>query len=107
MTEQFWHNDGHYIIVRINKSELEVLHVDCPGPDDAECKHEDYGCLVRFFINRFGMECNAGSCPAEEKIDICWTIVGDKKNPDSAQVWFMPMKDDVFSAWLVSQGIEG
>ncbi len=89
-------------MLRINKSELEVLHVECPTPD-GECFTEEYGCIVKWFIHRFGMECNAGSCPPEEIIEICWTIVGDKKNPDSAQVWFMPMKDDVFSAWLISQ----
>jgi hypothetical protein len=102
MTEQFWHNDGHKIMLRINKAELEVLHIECPGLE-SECYTEEYGCIVRWFIQRFGMECNAGACPPEEIIEICWTIVGDKKNPDAAQVWFMPMKDDVFSAWLISQ----
>ena len=103
MAEQFWHNDGHKITLRINKSELEVLHVECAAKDDSECRMDDGECVVRWFITRFGMECNAGSCPPEEIIEICWTIVGDKRNVDSAQVWFMPMKDDVFAAWMISQ----
>jgi hypothetical protein len=103
MAEQFWHNDGHKIMLRINRSELEVLHIECPNQENAECNTEEYGCIVRWFIQRFGMECNAGSCAPEEIVEICWTLVGDKRNPDSAQVWFMPLKDDVFSAWLISQ----
>lgn len=102
MAEQFWHNDGHKLILRINKAELEVLFVECPG-EGSECMTEDYGCIVRWFIDRFGMECNAGSCAPEEKMGICWTLVGDKKNIDSSQVWIMPLKDDVFSEWLISQ----
>jgi hypothetical protein len=48
------------------------------------------------------MECNAGVCPAAENIPICWTLLGDHKNLDLAQVWFMPKTDDLFSAWLIA-----
>ncbi|CAB4155367.1 hypothetical protein UFOVP658_4 [uncultured Caudovirales phage] len=102
MSDQYWHNDGHKITLQINRAEIEVLHIECPG-GESECITEDYGCIVRWFIERFGMECNAGSCAPEEVLEICWTIVGNKRNIDAAQVWFMPMKDDVFAAWMISQ----
>jgi antibiotic biosynthesis monooxygenase (ABM) superfamily enzyme len=51
------------------------------------------------------MECNAGTCPPQEFLEICWTLVGDKKNVDASQVWFMPLADDVFAAWLTSQNL--
>ncbi len=106
MAEQFWHNDGHKIMLRINRAELEVLHVECPG-GESECMTDEYGCIVSWFVHRFGMECNAGSCTPEEIIEICWTLVGDKRNIDASQVWFMPLKDDVFSAWLTTQTNQG
>jgi hypothetical protein len=102
MSEQFWHNDGHKITLQINRSELDILHTECPG-GDAECMSEEYGCVVRWFIERFGMECNAGSCAPDEVLEICWTLIGDKRNIDSSQVWFMPVKDDIFVAWLTTQ----
>jgi hypothetical protein len=105
MAEQYWHNDGHKLTLQINKAELEVLHVECPNKPDSECATEDYGCLVRWFVGRFGMECNAGTCPPQEFLEICWTLVGDKRNVDASQVWFMPLTDDVFAAWLTSQNL--
>jgi hypothetical protein len=101
-SEMVWHNDGHYIVLRISRSELEVVEVGCNNGDGGICYERDYGCLVQWFLTRYGMECNAGVCPAEEKIEICWTILGDRRNLDVAQVWFMPKTDDTFKAWLIS-----
>ena len=101
--EMFWHNDGHVLTLQINKSELDVISILCPHKDgEGEC-HDPYnGCIVRFFVNRYGLECNAGSCPATPEMQICWTLVGDKRIAEECQLWFMPLNDDVFAAWLKS-----
>jgi hypothetical protein len=98
-----WHNDRHQLTLRIVKSELEVIDVLCPNAEEDECIDEQYGCVVKWFVNRFGMECNAGSCPAESEMTICWTMQGNTRDIESSQLWFMPINDDVFSAWLTTQ----
>lgn len=98
--DMLWHNDGHEITLKINKSELEILEIKCPHKTPKDCWDESQGCLVEWFISRFGMECNAGTCPASESIKLCWTIVGDIRNLDAAQLWFMPTTDETFAAWL-------
>ena len=95
-----WHDDGHSITLRINRSELEVLSITCPKSDDRKCASEEHDCVVEYYIHRFGMECNAGVCPATENMEICWTSVGSEHDVDSMQLWFMPINDDVFGAWL-------
>lgn len=100
--EQIWHTDGHQVHLRINKAELEVLEVTCPHEENGACKNIAGDCVVTWFVNRFGMECNAGVCQPSPVIDISWTIVGDINNFDSCQVWFMPMADEIFNAWLIA-----
>lgn len=101
-----WHNDGHKLTLRIVKSELEVIDIFCPNTENMNCIDEHYGCLVKWFVNRFGMECNAGSCPAEPEMEICWTLQGNKRDIEACQLWFMPINDDVFSAWLTTKKID-
>ena len=100
--EMMWHDDGHSIRLRINKSELEIMEVSCPGLPDRKCAHDEHECVVKYFTDRFGMECNAGMCPASEVLDICWTIRGNTRDLDLCQVWFMPKTDELFSAWLIA-----
>ena len=101
--EQVWHNDNHLLRLRINKADLEIYEIFCPSLDDsAECKNSHGDCVVQWFISRFGMDCNGGVCAAEEDLQICWTLIGDKDNLESSQLWFMPFKDEVFQAWLIS-----
>ena len=103
-----WHNDGHTVTLRLNKSELEVLEVTCPSDNGGPCasdgrssaSSDGLGCIVQYFIRRFGMECNIGVCPPEEIMAICWAMVGDKRDPDAAQLWFVPDNDEVFYAWM-------
>jgi len=104
--EQVWHNDGHSIKLRINRAELEVLEVTCPSREkgSGECLNQNNDCIVTKFILNYGLDCNGGVCPAAEDIEICWTVIGDKNNEDSCQVWFMPMTDEIFNAWLISNG---
>lgn len=102
MAEQLmtWHDDGHYISLRISKADLEITDIHCPESDGAKCRDTLYGCVVQHFVGRYGLDCNAGTCPATEKMDICWTLVGDERIIEECQLWFMPKSDEVFSAWL-------
>ena len=99
-TDMFWHNDGHKISLRINKSEIEIVETHCPHDESGACWEEGTGCLVEWYLTRYGMECNAGVCPAAETIELCWSLVGDRRNLDAAQIWFMPVSDETFAAWL-------
>lgn len=106
LEEMMWHNDGHKLILKLVKSEIEIESVYCPHGNESECFINDYGCAVRWFADRFGMECNVGSCYVDKSLDICWTLVGNTRDMESCQVWFMPLADEVFSAWLVSLGVQ-
>ena len=97
-----WHDDGHIIKLRINKSELEIVDIICPNQEDSKCLDSIHGCVVKYFVSRFGLECNAGSCDATDSMEICWTLIGDSRVIDECQLWFMPKKDEVFAAWLVT-----
>jgi hypothetical protein len=96
-----WHNDGHVLVMRLNQSELEVF-CTCPGTPDRECGKGDF-CIVDYFVNRFGLDCNIGVCPPAEMLEICWAVAGDAEDPELAQVWFVPINDEVFHAWMVSR----
>ena len=101
--EMMWHNDGHILHLQINKSELKIIEVTCPfrGNTSSPCSHPEHGCLVEEFAFRYGLDCNVGVCPATSDMSICWTNVGPTTSDiDAMQLWFMPINDDVFSAWL-------
>lgn len=103
VVEQMWHNDGHSIVLRINRADLEILDIICPNQESGGgCMNIHQECAVRWFIGRYGMDCNGGVCPADRQIRICWTLIGDKNDYESAQLWFMPLNDEVFQAWLTS-----
>ena len=96
-----WHNDGHSISLELNRASLIVTDVKCS--DGEECKHQTHGCMVRWFIERYGLECNVGVTPAAPEIDIAWMFDGDMYDLESAQVWIIPVTDDAFAAWLITQ----
>lgn len=104
-SEMLWHNDGHRIFLRIVKSELDVFDVSCPHLEQSgsPCYSLRHGCAVKYFINRFGMDCNVGSCMAKESLTICWSLVGDQVDLDESQLWFVPLDDEVFHAWMESR----
>ena len=102
-TEMTWHNDGHVIHLRLNRSEVEVVAVDCPNDETGACRLDNGVCAVSYFVEVYGLDCNAGSCDAAESIKICWTLGGNTRDIDSCQLWFMPITDDTFQAWLSSR----
>jgi hypothetical protein len=97
MIDVTWHRDGHSILLELHKSELVVTMVRCPETGD--CATEDTECLVRWYIDAFGLECNVGMCEAAPEIEIAWSFVGDRRNLLDAQVWIIPTSDYIFSAF--------
>ena len=102
--EMVWHKDSHVIHLQLNKSELRIVGVDCPHTEDAPCKHPDAPCVVKYFITRFGLECNVGVCAPQETLNVAWTLVGGSHQEiDACQVWVIPETDEAFAAWIVTQ----
>lgn len=95
-----WNNDGHTLTLQINKTDLDILQVNCPGDGPCITRH---GCVVKYFVERYGFECNIGVCAPEETLEICWALVGDTYDLEVSQLWFVPVKDDVFYAWMSSR----
>lgn len=104
-SEMVWHNDGHAIYLRLNKAEVEIVGVDCFGGNAGACWNERYGCLVKHFISIYGLECNVGVSAVQERMDICWSIVGDPYDVESGQLWFVPLNDEAFSGWLATRPV--
>jgi hypothetical protein len=105
-SQMVWHNDGHIIHLQINKSNLEILSVHCPHIEssDAPCRHPEAKCVVKWFVETFGMECNVGVCKPTDELGVAWTFVGEShKELTACQVWIIPTEDEAFSAWMVTQ----
>lgn len=101
-----WHNDGHYLVLQINKSVLEITKVHCPWSDvtDGPCRHNDADCVVQWFLTTYGMECNVGVAKPAETLPVAWTFLGEAhKDLATCQVWIIPVDDEAFSAWMVTQ----
>lgn len=96
-----WHNDGHVLHLMLNKSQLLITEVDCPG--DAECAHDRVGCIVQYFVYTFGLECNVGVVEPHPELRIAWTVSGDTHDVDACQVWIIPSEDEAFAAWAITQ----
>lgn len=100
-----WHGDGHVLWLQLARDELSVAAVVCPhgGDPDAPCRARQTACLVRHFVERFGLECNVGVCAPAEHLEVAWAVVGDRDDLDLAQVWVIPVADDVFASWSATQ----
>jgi hypothetical protein len=98
--ELVWHDDGHSLWLELNRNELVVLSVMCPGGE--ECRDSKGRCVVEWFINRFGLECHVGVSVPEEHLRVAWSIVGDIDDKDESQVWVISVSDDLYAAWRSS-----
>jgi hypothetical protein len=97
--DMVWHKDGHSLTLQISKENLVVLDVSCSG---GVCQHK-VGCIVQWFVRRYGFDCNVGVCDPERVLEIAWMVAGDPDDVETCQVWFIPVKDEAFSAWLATQ----
>lgn len=99
-----WHNDGHILHLLLNKSVLEIVSVDCPALLDRKCEHDDTPCVVRWFLQTYGLDCNVGVASPTAEMRVAWTFIGDRhKELGSCQIWVIPTEDEAFSAWMVTQ----
>jgi len=93
-----WHTDGHIISLRLNKHEVQVTLDNCPG--DGNCAVREVECVVEYFIDTFGLECNVGSASVAATMEIAWALMGDDHHVQECQLWWIPVEDDAFSSWL-------
>lgn len=101
-----WHNDGHSVTILLNKSFLEIVSIYCPnnGNSDSSCSHHDVPCVVEYFLQIYGFDCNVGVTIPKETINFAWAFIGEKhKDLGSCQVWVIPSDDEAFSAWITTQ----
>jgi len=100
-----WHDDGHTIALQIIGADLRIVGMFCPHESDQTkpCRHPRHGCIVKSFVDRYGLDCNVGSCPAASQVTLCWTNVGDPDDIETMQIWVIPRNDDVFGSWLENQ----
>ena len=98
-----WNDDGHRMWLELNRSEVRVIAVDCPGGDEIKCLSPEHGCLVKHFVLRYGLECNVGTCSPSESMQVAWTFIGSLYDIDAGQVWVMPIDDPIWGAWASGQ----
>jgi hypothetical protein len=105
-SEVRWHDDGHAFHLEVQREAIRLTEITCPHDEapDSPCGHRHAGCLVRWFLTRYGLDCNVGVCPAEPVIRIAWSLHGNTDDLDLAQVWVIPTSDPLFASWLAAQG---
>lgn len=101
--EMVWHKDGHVIHLQINRNDLVISLIHCPGHEDRECKVGKFECIVSHFLETYGLDCNVGTCDCAPSLELAWSAVGDFDDPELCQVWVIPTNDEAFAAWLITQ----
>ncbi len=106
-TQMFWHNDGHKIHLVLEMTNVKITKVVCPHDGDPEGPCQGIvkdSCVVSYFLNRYGFDCNVGVAPIQSEMEIAWTLVGEPEyDYELCQVWVIPTADEFFAAWIVSQ----
>lgn len=105
--DSIWHSDGHRIYMQLNRNELSIQLVTCPGGEDRECQTGKFECIVEWFLERYGLDCNVGVSEVASDMEIAWMVQGDTTDFDLCQVWVIPVADEAFSAWLITQTAAG
>ena len=59
-TDISWHKDGHIVEFILDKSNLIVSGFTCPSTE-GECRNKHGICVVKLFVDMYGMECNVGA----------------------------------------------
>lgn len=101
--EMLWHKDGHVIYLQLNKSDVVISYINCPGHEGRECQVGKFDCVVKYFLELYGLDCNVGTCDCAHELEIAWCAVGDYDEPEQTQVWIIPVDDEAFAAWLITQ----
>jgi hypothetical protein len=101
-----WNRDGHSFSLRIEKSNLVISGVQCPHleSESKPCHVTEDGCAVKWFLLVYGLECNVGIVDPAPELEIAWSLVGNpNEGLNACQVWVIPVEDEFFSAWAVTQ----
>ncbi len=97
--EAEWHTDGHRIELRLVKNEVLVSLQHCP--EDGKCEVREVPCVVKYFVDTFGLECNVGSVYINSSVmEIAWALMGDSFDLGACQLWWIPTEDEAFASWL-------
>ena len=106
-TDISWHKDGHIVEFMLDKSNLLVSGFICPDTE-GECRNKHGLCVVKLFVDMYGMECNVGVASIHRSMEFAWAFMGEMDDPlESSQVWIIPVDDDIFSAWATAQNQNG
>lgn len=98
-----WHADGHWIGFTLSGPELLVNAEPCPYSliHDADCQINGK-CVFQYFVDIYGVDANVGTVPMGERVEFAWSVQGDIKDFDAAQLWIIPVDDATFGPWLAS-----
>lgn len=100
--EMVWHQDGHRISLMLTRATLSISTITCPHPT-GECQNARVGCVVSWFLMRYGLDCHVGQASPTPEMEIAWTLVGDPYDIEACQVWVISVDDPLFGSWAVSQ----
>ena len=100
--EASWHTDGHRLGLRLVKNEIIITLLHCP--DTEKCSVREVDCVVKYFVDTFGLECNVGSTDITgPEMEIAWALMGDSFDLGACQLWWIPLEDEAFASWLDSK----
>lgn len=98
-----WNVDGHKVLLQLNRNELSIQMVLCPGHESRSCRVENFDCIVTWFLDMYGLDCNVGVSEVASEMELAWSVQGDVSDPDLCQVWVIPVADEAFASWLETQ----
>lgn len=98
-----WNVDGHRVLLQLNRNELSIQMVVCPDKENRPCSLAGLDCIVTWFLDVYGLDCNVGVSEVASEMELAWSVQGDFSDPDLCQVWVIPVADEAFSSWLETQ----
>lgn len=104
--ELVWRKDGHYLTLTLSKTSLLVSVLACPHgeKEGSECYHQGVrGCIVKHFVNTYGLDTHIGQVSAEPTLEIAWSSEGSEWDIDLVTFFMIPVEDPTFQEWLQSQ----
>lgn len=102
-----WHVDGHTMTLILSGDDIQIAFY-CPFQKGrgGKCFDERLNtCVVSYFVDLYGLECNKGVAPIEPDMEVAWCLIGDPYDLDSSQVWIMPKEDTAFGSWLAGREV--
>lgn len=98
-----WHDDGHFVELRLQRDVLVVTGVRCPGEEERECIHPQTECVVEWFLRTYGLDCHVGVCPPAESLSVAWSLVGNPGDLEDSQIWIVATTDELYRSWKDAQ----